>query len=92
MLDSIVGTFLTQNVSDTLSSKAFMTLASRFPNRLAPLRLKHDPLPVTPLALIERRNGKLFPYTENAILCWAFLVSSFYLLGISVNEGVFSIF
>lgn len=30
MLDSVVGVFLTQNVSDALSSKAWMTLAATF--------------------------------------------------------------
>ncbi|XP_047083047.1 DNA glycosylase/AP lyase ROS1-like [Lolium rigidum] len=31
VLDSVVGTFLTQNVADNLSSNAFMTLAAKFP-------------------------------------------------------------
>ena len=31
ILDSVVGVFLTQNVSDALSSKAWMSLASTFP-------------------------------------------------------------
>lgn len=31
VLDSVVGVFLTQNVSDALSSKAWMNLASTFP-------------------------------------------------------------
>ena len=31
MLDSVIGTFLTQNVADQLSSKAYMTLAAVFP-------------------------------------------------------------
>ncbi len=31
VLDSVVGVFLTQNVSDALSSKAWMTLAATFP-------------------------------------------------------------
>ena len=31
LLDSVIGTFLTQNVSDQLSSKAYMTLAATFP-------------------------------------------------------------
>uniref|UniRef100_A0ACD5YVK8 Uncharacterized protein n=1 Tax=Avena sativa TaxID=4498 RepID=A0ACD5YVK8_AVESA len=31
VIDSVVGTFLTQNVTDNLSSNAFMTLAARFP-------------------------------------------------------------
>lgn len=31
MVDSVVGVFLTQNVSDHLSSSAFMSLAARFP-------------------------------------------------------------
>ena len=33
VLDSVVGAFLTQNASDVLSSKAWMTLQSRFPAR-----------------------------------------------------------
>lgn len=33
ILDSVVGVFLTQNVSDALSSKAYMNLASMFPLR-----------------------------------------------------------
>lgn len=33
IIDSIVGTYLTQNVSDVLSSSAFMNLAARFPSR-----------------------------------------------------------
>ena len=31
VLDSVVGVFLTQNVSDALSSKAWMSLAATFP-------------------------------------------------------------
>ena len=31
VLDSVIGAFLTQNASDVLSSKAWMTLQSRFP-------------------------------------------------------------
>ncbi|GAA0151431.1 DNA-binding transcription factor [Lithospermum erythrorhizon] len=31
VIDSVVGTFLTQNVSDTLSSSAFMSLRARYP-------------------------------------------------------------
>lgn len=31
VIDSVVGTFLTQNVADNLSSNAFMTLAAKFP-------------------------------------------------------------
>ncbi|PON56099.1 DNA-3-methyladenine glycosylase I [Parasponia andersonii] len=34
VLDSVVGVFLTQNVSDHLSSSAFMSLAARFPLKL----------------------------------------------------------
>ncbi|KAJ1401759.1 putative transcriptional activator DEMETER-like [Sesbania bispinosa] len=33
VMDSVVGAFLTQNVSDHLSSSAFMTLAARFPTK-----------------------------------------------------------
>ncbi|KAK6936157.1 hypothetical protein RJ641_033187 [Dillenia turbinata] len=36
VLDSVVGVFLTQNVSDHLSSSAFMSLAARFPLRSTP--------------------------------------------------------
>ncbi|GFS45802.1 demeter-like 1 [Actinidia rufa] len=35
VVDSVVGVFLTQNVSDHLSSSAFMSLASKFPLRSA---------------------------------------------------------
>lgn len=31
VLDSVIGTFLTQNAADVLSSQAFMTLAARYP-------------------------------------------------------------
>ncbi|KAL3160951.1 hypothetical protein ABBQ38_009343 [Trebouxia sp. C0009 RCD-2024] len=37
VLDSVIGTFLTQNVSDQLSSKAYMTLAATFPPKLGPV-------------------------------------------------------
>ena len=40
VLDSVIGAFLTQNASDVLSSKAWMTLQSRFP---APRRLHQGP-------------------------------------------------
>ncbi|KAK6926659.1 hypothetical protein RJ641_008378 [Dillenia turbinata] len=36
VLDSVVGVFLTRNVSDHLSSSAFMSLAARFPLRSTP--------------------------------------------------------
>ncbi|KAK9817100.1 hypothetical protein WJX72_009565 [[Myrmecia] bisecta] len=36
VLDSVVGAFLTQNVSDALSSKAFMMLTATFPARPSP--------------------------------------------------------
>ncbi|KAI3442868.1 ENDO3c domain-containing protein [Psidium guajava] len=36
VVDSVVGVFLTQNVSDHLSSSAFMSLASRFPQKQIP--------------------------------------------------------
>ena len=44
VLDSVIGTFLTQNVSDQLSSKAYMTLAARFPAGppILSLRPKHN--------------------------------------------------
>ncbi|KAK2984215.1 hypothetical protein RJ640_013444 [Escallonia rubra] len=35
VLDSVIGVYLTQNVSDHLSSSAFMSLAARFPIKLA---------------------------------------------------------
>ena len=49
MLDSVIGTFLTQNVSDQLSSKAYMTLAARYPARppiLNPSRHPDHPAPM----------------------------------------------
>jgi len=53
VLDSVIGTFLTQNVSDQLSSKAYMTLAARFPARphiLNPgLHPKHNAPSASPL-------------------------------------------
>ncbi|KAL3754097.1 hypothetical protein ACJRO7_001359 [Eucalyptus globulus] len=36
VVDSVVGVFLTQNVSDHLSSSAFMSMASRFPQKSIP--------------------------------------------------------
>jgi len=33
VLDSVIGTFLTQNASDVLSSRAFISLAARFPSK-----------------------------------------------------------
>lgn len=36
ILDSVVGVFLTQNVSDTSSSRAFMNVASAFPSKNLP--------------------------------------------------------
>lgn len=54
VLDSVVGTFLTQNVSDALSSKAYMTLASRFPARkpgaAGPAAGEGGPSPAAPSA------------------------------------------
>ncbi|CAN6452362.1 unnamed protein product [Victoria cruziana] len=35
VVDSVVGVFLTQNVSDHLSSSAFMSLAAQFPKKEA---------------------------------------------------------
>lgn len=32
VIDSIIGVYITQNVSDTFSSKAFMNIASKFPS------------------------------------------------------------
>ncbi|XP_048141992.1 transcriptional activator DEMETER isoform X2 [Rhodamnia argentea] len=42
VVDSVVGVFLTQNVSDHLSSSAFMSLASRFPQRRIPEMCSHE--------------------------------------------------
>lgn len=50
MLDSVIGTFLTQNVSDQLSSKAYMTLAARFPARPPTLNPSLHPKHPAPLA------------------------------------------
>ncbi|KAL6493763.1 hypothetical protein OROGR_032098 [Orobanche gracilis] len=33
VVDSVIGVFLTQNVSDHLSSSAFMSLAAKFPSK-----------------------------------------------------------
>ncbi|CAD5330813.1 unnamed protein product [Arabidopsis thaliana] len=38
VVDSVIGVFLTQNVSDHLSSSAFMSLAARFPPKLSSSR------------------------------------------------------
>lgn len=46
VLDSVIGAFLTQNASDVLSSKAWMTLQSRFPAH----RLLHQGPPGDPAA------------------------------------------
>ncbi|CAE6033005.1 unnamed protein product [Arabidopsis arenosa] len=43
VVDSVVGVFLTQNVSDHLSSSAFMSLASEFPVPLVPSRTSSMP-------------------------------------------------
>lgn len=32
IVDSIIGVYITQNVSDTFSSKAFMNIAAKFPS------------------------------------------------------------
>ena len=32
IVDSVIGVYITQNVSDTFSSKAFMNIASKFPS------------------------------------------------------------
>lgn len=50
VLDSVIGTFLTQNVSDQLSSKAYMTLAARFPARSAALNPSLHPEHPAPTA------------------------------------------
>ncbi|XP_061345349.1 transcriptional activator DEMETER-like [Gastrolobium bilobum] len=44
VMDSVVGAFLTQNVSDHLSSSAFMSLAAKFPNkRTSSEEISEDP-------------------------------------------------
>lgn len=42
LIDSVVGTFLTQNVADNLSSHAFMNLAAKFPPRKRRHKAKHS--------------------------------------------------
>ncbi|GMH43200.1 hypothetical protein BSKO_11122 [Bryopsis sp. KO-2023] len=69
ILDSVAGVFLTQNVSDTSSSKAFMNIAARFPSRNLPRYgtkwnrqdiLQDDPVDfnseIEPLALWNARD------------------------------------
>ncbi|KAK1425024.1 hypothetical protein QVD17_20367 [Tagetes erecta] len=50
VLDSVVGVYLTQNVSDHLSSSAFMSLAARYPLNTSSEPLheseNHDPIPM----------------------------------------------
>ncbi|XLU82936.1 hypothetical protein S245_006356 [Arachis hypogaea] len=53
VVDSVVGVFLTQNVSDHLSSSAFMALAARFPNKSqvnvgAPVEISEGDAPLNP--------------------------------------------
>ncbi|KAA6429453.1 MAG: transcriptional activator DEMETER-like, partial [Trebouxia sp. A1-2] len=50
VLDSVIGTFLTQNVSDQLSSKAYMILAARFPARPSIMNPGLHPKHTAPLA------------------------------------------
>ncbi|XP_047162810.1 DNA glycosylase/AP lyase ROS1-like [Vigna umbellata] len=42
VVDSVIGVFLTQNVSDHLSSSAFMSLAARFPKNLGSMYKAHQ--------------------------------------------------
>lgn len=56
VLDSVVGAILTQNVTDALSSKAFMTMTALFPPaRRRPLNetWNHITYPLPPLATIR---------------------------------------
>ena len=48
ILDSVVGAFLTQNVTDALSSKAYMTLAARFSATIPPPAWQDSPAPDPP--------------------------------------------
>ncbi|CAH9122137.1 unnamed protein product [Cuscuta epithymum] len=41
VVDSVIGVFLTQNVTDHLSSSAFMSLAARFPPKPSSMKGKH---------------------------------------------------
>lgn len=61
MLDSVIGTFLTQNVSDQLSSKAYMTLAARFPAKAPTPGPLPPSTPNPPSSPIPTDEGQVHP-------------------------------
>ncbi|KAL3634612.1 hypothetical protein CASFOL_021666 [Castilleja foliolosa] len=75
VVDSVVGVFLTQNVSDHHSSQAFMNLASKFPNdEVDPeqLLIENDPSqtrPVDPEQLSIMEKDPLSTVEKDPMLC-----------------------
>ncbi|XP_057425925.1 DNA glycosylase/AP lyase ROS1-like [Lotus japonicus] len=59
VMDSVVGAFLTQNVSDHLSSSAFMTLAAKFPTKINSGECSKDPIIPNKQGLVQKEL--LFP-------------------------------
>ncbi|KAI5412383.1 DNA glycosylase/AP lyase ROS1 isoform X3 [Lathyrus oleraceus] len=58
ILDSVVGVFLTQNVSDYLSSSAFMSLAAQFPVKSVSCEKDNNTVLSDPKFDIEMKGGK----------------------------------
>ncbi|KAL5081871.1 hypothetical protein RYX36_010292 [Vicia faba] len=58
ILDSVVGVFLTQNVSDYLSSSAFMSLAAHFPVKPVTCEKDNNMVLLDPKFDIEMKSGK----------------------------------
>ncbi|XP_058779731.1 DNA glycosylase/AP lyase ROS1-like [Vicia villosa] len=58
ILDSVVGVFLTQNVSDYLSSSAFMSLAAHFPIKSVSCEKDNNMVLLDPKFDIEMKDGK----------------------------------
>ncbi|CAK8535339.1 unnamed protein product [Lathyrus sativus] len=57
ILDSVVGVFLTQNVSDYLSSSAFMSLAAQFPVKSVSCEKDNNMVVLDPKLDIEMKGG-----------------------------------
>ncbi|XP_052310261.1 DNA glycosylase/AP lyase ROS1 isoform X3 [Populus trichocarpa] len=62
VVDSVIGVFLTQNVSDHLSSSAFMSLAARFP-----LKSKNKPCYDERTSLVIEKPIEFIPDSEEGI-------------------------
>ena len=66
VLDSVVGTFLTQNASDVLSSRAFISLAARFPS--ARYRQGLSVLSGLPVGAEASQDGGVIDLTGQALV------------------------